>query len=111
MSTMPAKAPVLYPSQTKLLKELGERLLPEGYFLDYGGPTRQFINESSGFLMTFAFALIIMIGVLAVSKFQPAQAVREADEYLTKQAVAQDMREADEFYAELKARLDERAPA
>jgi multidrug efflux pump len=47
------------------LQEIGERLLPEGYFLDYGGPTRQFINESSGFLVTFAFALIIIYLALA----------------------------------------------
>jgi multidrug efflux pump len=47
------------------LQTLAERVLPEGYFLDYGGPTRQFINESSGFLLTFAFALIIIYLALA----------------------------------------------
>jgi multidrug efflux pump len=47
------------------LQGIAERLLPEGYFLDYGGPTRQFINESSGFLVTFAFALIIIYLSLA----------------------------------------------
>ncbi|MGE4064452.1 MAG: efflux RND transporter permease subunit [Rhodospirillaceae bacterium] len=47
------------------LQEIGERLLPEGYFLDYGGPTRQYLNESAGFLVTFAFALIIIYLALA----------------------------------------------
>lgn len=47
------------------LQQLADRLLPEGYFLDYGGPTRQYINESSGFLVTFAFALIIIYLALA----------------------------------------------
>jgi multidrug efflux pump len=47
------------------LQELADRTLPDGYYLDYGGPTRQYINESSGFLVTFAFALIIIYLSLA----------------------------------------------
>ncbi len=47
------------------LQEIGNRLLPEGYFLDYGGPTRQFLNESTGFVVTFVFALIIIYLALA----------------------------------------------
>jgi len=47
------------------LQELADRILPEGYFLDYGGGTRQYINESSGFLVTFGFALIIIYLALA----------------------------------------------
>jgi multidrug efflux pump len=47
------------------LQDLAERTLPAGYFVDYGGPTRQFIQESSGFLVTFGFALIIIYLALA----------------------------------------------
>ncbi len=47
------------------LQELADNILPEGYYLDYGGPSRQFINESSGFLITFGFALIIIYLALA----------------------------------------------
>ena len=42
------------------LQDLGARTLPAGYFIDYGGPTRQFIQESSGFAVTFGFALIVI---------------------------------------------------
>ena len=47
------------------LQDLAERTLPSGYFVDYGGPTRQFIMESSGFVTTFGFALIIIYLALA----------------------------------------------
>jgi len=47
------------------LQDLGARTLPQGYFIDYGGPTRQFVQESSGFAVTFAFALIIIYLALA----------------------------------------------
>jgi multidrug efflux pump len=47
------------------LQELAERVLPAGYFLDYGGSTRQFVQESAGFLVTFGFALIIIYLALA----------------------------------------------
>ena len=47
------------------MQEIADRILPEGYFIDYGGPTRQFINESSGFIVTFSFALIIIYLALA----------------------------------------------
>ncbi len=47
------------------LQDLAARTLPSGYFVDYGGPTRQFIQESSGFAATFGFALIIIYLALA----------------------------------------------
>jgi len=47
------------------LQDLGARTLPAGYFIDYGGPTRQFIMESSGFVTTFAFAMIVIYLALA----------------------------------------------
>ncbi|MEA2845715.1 MAG: multidrug efflux pump, partial [Rhodospirillaceae bacterium] len=39
--------------------------LPQGYTIDYGGPSRQYIQESGGFVVTFAFALIIIFLSLA----------------------------------------------
>jgi multidrug efflux pump len=47
------------------LQEIAKNVLPDGYYLDYGGPSRQFMNESSGFLITFGFALIIIYLALA----------------------------------------------
>ncbi|MBI3419868.1 MAG: efflux RND transporter permease subunit [Proteobacteria bacterium] len=42
------------------LKDLAARSLPQGYAVDYGGQSRQFSQESSGFILTFVFALIII---------------------------------------------------
>jgi multidrug efflux pump len=47
------------------LKNLAARTLPQGYTIDYGGPSRQYIQESGGFIVTFAFALIIIFLSLA----------------------------------------------
>jgi multidrug efflux pump len=47
------------------MKNLAARALPEGYAVDYAGPSRQFAQESSGFLVTFMFALIIIFLALA----------------------------------------------
>jgi multidrug efflux pump len=47
------------------LQDLSKRLLPEGYSIDYGGLSRQYIQESSGFITTFGFALIIIFLSLA----------------------------------------------
>jgi Cation/multidrug efflux pump len=47
------------------LKSLAKRTLPQGYSIDYGGPSRQYIEESSGFVVTFAFALIIIFLALS----------------------------------------------
>ena len=49
----------------KFLQDLAARTLPAGYFVDYGGPTRQYITESSGFVVTFGFALIVIYLALA----------------------------------------------
>jgi len=47
------------------LKQIAARVLPQGYSIDYAGPSRQFVQESSGFLVTFGFALIIIFLALA----------------------------------------------
>ncbi|MFZ5779300.1 MAG: efflux RND transporter permease subunit [Pseudomonadota bacterium] len=47
------------------LKGLAARTLPQGYTIDYGGLSRQYIQESGGFVLTFAFALIIIFLSLA----------------------------------------------
>lgn len=41
------------------------RSLPEGYSVDYAGPSRQYMQESSGFVVTFVFALIIIFLTLS----------------------------------------------
>ncbi|NBX99769.1 MAG: multidrug efflux protein, partial [Burkholderiaceae bacterium] len=43
------------------IKEAG----PTGYNIDYAGPSRQFIAESGGFLVTMFFAILIVFLVLA----------------------------------------------
>ncbi len=47
------------------LKSIAAELLPQGYSIDYGGESRQFVNESGGFIYTMAFALIIIFLTLA----------------------------------------------
>ena len=47
------------------LNNLAKHTLPEGYTVDYSGPVRQFEQESSGFIFTFVFALIIIFLTLA----------------------------------------------
>jgi len=47
------------------MQDLAARALPQGYSVDYGGLSRQYIQESSGFITTFAFALIIIYLALA----------------------------------------------
>jgi multidrug efflux pump len=47
------------------LQDLARRTLPAGYSFDYAGPTRQFVQESGGLLLTFGFALIIIFLALA----------------------------------------------
>jgi multidrug efflux pump len=47
------------------LNQLAKDTLPAGYHVDYAGQGRQFVQESSGFLVTFAFALIIIFLALA----------------------------------------------
>ena len=47
------------------LKEIAKKVLPKGYSVDYAGQSRQLVSESSGFIFTFLFALIIIFLALA----------------------------------------------
>ena len=47
------------------LKDLAAKTLPQGYSIDYGGQSRQFMQESGGFVVMFAFALVIIFLALA----------------------------------------------
>lgn len=47
------------------LKEVAAQTLPPAYTIDYAGASRQFVQESSGFAVTFGFALIIIFLALA----------------------------------------------
>jgi multidrug efflux pump len=47
------------------LQTLAQRTLPVDVSIDYAGPLRQFVQESSGFVATFALALIIIFLALA----------------------------------------------
>jgi multidrug efflux pump len=42
-----------------------KEILPQGYSIDYGGPSRQYKQESSALVVTFFFALIIIFLALA----------------------------------------------
>ncbi|HKR20359.1 MAG TPA: efflux RND transporter permease subunit, partial [Stellaceae bacterium] len=42
-----------------------DRTLPPGYSVDYAGTSRQYIQETGGFVVTFGFALIIIFLALA----------------------------------------------
>jgi multidrug efflux pump len=47
------------------LKTLAADVLPAGYSIDYAGQSRQYVQETKAFLMTFFFALIIIFLALA----------------------------------------------
>lgn len=47
------------------LRTMAEDSMPTGYTIDYAGPSRQFMQESGGILVTFVFALIIIFLALA----------------------------------------------
>jgi multidrug efflux pump len=47
------------------LQDLAKRTLPQGYTIDYGSQSRQYIQESNSFLVTFGFALIVIFLSLA----------------------------------------------
>jgi len=47
------------------LQDLAARSLPEGYSVDYAGLSRQYIQESGGFIVTISFAVIMIFLVLA----------------------------------------------
>ncbi len=47
------------------LKAIASDILPQGYAVDYGGQSRQFVQESSALLVIFIFALIIIFLALS----------------------------------------------
>jgi multidrug efflux pump len=47
------------------LQQLAGQVLPSGYSIDYGGQSRQYVQESSQLIVTFIFALIIIFLSLA----------------------------------------------
>jgi multidrug efflux pump len=47
------------------LQDLAAHSLPEGYSVDYAGLSRQYIQESGGFIITISFAVIMIFLVLA----------------------------------------------
>jgi multidrug efflux pump len=49
----------------KYLKDLAARTLPQGYSVDYGGQARQYLQESTGVMATFGFAIIVVFLALA----------------------------------------------
>jgi multidrug efflux pump len=49
----------------KYLRDLAARTLPSGYSVDYAGVSRQFVQESTGVMATFGFAIIIAFLTLA----------------------------------------------
>src|SRR6266481_1761506 len=49
----------------RYLQDLAKSALPQGYSVDYAGPSRQQVQESSALIITFFFALIIIFLSLA----------------------------------------------
>lgn len=49
----------------RTMQKLAAKILPPGYSPDYAGPLRQFVQERSGFLATFGFAVIIIFLALS----------------------------------------------
>ncbi|TXH05808.1 MAG: multidrug efflux protein [Nevskiaceae bacterium] len=47
------------------MRQLAKESLPQGYSIDYGGQSRQYMQESSAFALTFLFAIIIIFLTLA----------------------------------------------
>jgi multidrug efflux pump len=47
------------------MQNLAKRTLPAGYSVDYSGPSRQYVQESSALLATLGFALVIIFLALA----------------------------------------------
>jgi multidrug efflux pump len=47
------------------LQEIAARVLPPAYSIDYAGQSRQAVKESAGFLVTLAFAIVVIYLVLA----------------------------------------------
>jgi multidrug efflux pump len=49
----------------QILRDAVHQAAPSGYYVDYAGPSRQFVQESGGFLTTMLFAIIIVFLALA----------------------------------------------
>jgi len=49
----------------EFLEKLAAKTLPAGYTVDYSGLSRQYIQESTGFVATFGFAVVIIFLSLA----------------------------------------------
>ncbi|MBI3812730.1 MAG: efflux RND transporter permease subunit [Nitrospirae bacterium] len=64
ISAVPAMGITLGQALDTLGAKAGE-VLPQGYSIDYGGPSRQYKQESSALVVTFFFALIIIFLALA----------------------------------------------
>lgn len=47
------------------MREIAAEVLPQGYQIDYGGQSRQTLQESNNFVTTLAFAILIIYLVLA----------------------------------------------
>ncbi len=47
------------------LKSIANQVLPQGYYIDYAGQSRQFVQESAALVVTFFFAIIIIFLSLA----------------------------------------------
>lgn len=47
------------------LQQQAEEKLPDGYFVNYAGESRQFMQEGSAMMLTFGFAMIVIFLVLA----------------------------------------------
>jgi multidrug efflux pump len=47
------------------LREIAQKNTPQGYMIDYAGPSRQFVKETSGFALTFGFAIITIFLALS----------------------------------------------
>ena len=48
-----------------VLRTALQAVAPSGYYVDYSGPSRQFVQESGGFLVTMLFAVLIVFLALA----------------------------------------------
>lgn len=64
LSGVPAQG-VMEGDALATLRQLTESNLPAGYSFDYAGPSRQYIQESNGFAITFGFALVTIFLALA----------------------------------------------
>ncbi|MDE1937381.1 MAG: efflux RND transporter permease subunit [Alphaproteobacteria bacterium] len=47
------------------MQKIAANILPQGYRVDYAGPSRQYVQESSALVVTFFFALVIIFLTLA----------------------------------------------